>query len=123
MTSYRLNRAAFDEHLLNAEWMRQAMHDRADAAKALAETIAPVYEQGPHPGRYKESFDVESGTHGGAHGDRAYAILRNSAPEALAAEFGTGNNDAHHTLVAALDAIHGESYATAQGSNTPRGEA
>lgn len=120
MATYKLDPVAFDEHLLNAEWMRAAMHERADEAMAFAVSIAPVYEQGPHPGRYKASFEVESGTHGGAHDNRAWAELRNTSPEALSVEFGTENNIAHHVLTRSLDILPGRQYRRASGTNTPR---
>lgn len=123
MPTYRLDYAAFNEHLLNADWMVAEMARRAEQARALAEELAPVYAQGPHPGRYKAAFRVSSGKHGGAHHDRAYAELSNDAPEALSVEFGTEHNDARHVLVQSLDAVGGNVYYRASGSNTPRGEA
>lgn len=122
MVSYRLDRGGFERHLLNAPWMEDHMKRLADGAKDVAEAIAPVYEDGPHPGRYKDSFHVESGTYGGAHHDRAYAVLSNYAPEALSVEFGTENNEAHHVLTHALDSIPGRQYKRAEGSNDPLGE-
>jgi hypothetical protein len=120
--TYRLDRAAFEEHLLNAPFMVAHMKELADGMQAAAEAIAPVDESSGHPGRYRDSFQVESGAHGGKHDNRAYAILWNTAPEALAVEFGTENNDAHHTLAAALSTVPGTQYKAARGSNTARDE-
>lgn len=105
MTTYRLNPAGFRAHLLNAPWMVAEMHRRAERGKDFAEDVAPVDEDGPHPGRYKESFTVESGTRGGIHHDRAYATLRNHAPEAIYVEFGTERQEAEHVLTRAMDVM------------------
>jgi len=107
--------------MLRSPFMQGAMHHRAEAIAARAEAIAPVYEQGPHPGRYKASFRVSSGVRH-AVTSRAYGRVTNVAPEALAVEFGTQNNPAHHTLVVALDAIGyiegGASFAKFRGKTT-----
>lgn len=89
--------------MLNSEFMQEAMHKRAEHGKDFAEPIAPVDEEGPHPGRYKAAFRVSSGTHGGHEHDRAYGRLENDSPEALWVEVGTANNDAHHVLARSLD--------------------
>lgn len=112
MTKYTLDPVAFRENLLNAPFMVEEMKRRAEAIKALAEATAPVDEEGPHPGRYRDSFSIESGRDGGIHSDRAYAIVRNDAvtdgkkPISLAVvvEFGTEHSPAHHTLGRAMDA-------------------
>lgn len=108
--------------LLRSEEMRVMCVDRAEPVKSLAEEIAPVFEQGPHPGRYKASFLIESGTDNGAEKPRAYARVVNLAPEALSAEFGTANNDAHHTLLTALEAASGGRVKAVEALNTPRNE-
>lgn len=92
--------------LLKSPEMQAHMLVRAEAAKAFAETEAPVFETGPHPGRYKAAFHVESGIQHHKT-ERAYAELSNDAPEALFVEFGTRNNAAHHTLTRSLDAMRG----------------
>lgn len=119
-SSFRLDVAAFREEVLNADFMEAHVVTLAEGAKAVAEAIAPEYAEGPHPGRYKGAFKVKHGKNGGEHSDRAFAILYNDAPEALDAEFGTENNDAHHTLTHSLDSIPGEQYERAVGKNTPR---
>ena len=106
--NYRLDYAAFNEHLLNAPFMVEEMRKRAERGKELAEAIAPVGPPPPrdtHAGRYKESFSVEAGEHGGVHNDRAYAVLRNDSPESVIVEFGTENQDGRHVLGRAMDAM------------------
>jgi hypothetical protein len=97
---YHLDRAAFREHVLNAPWMVEAMKSRAERGKVFAESIAPV-----DTGEYAASFEVESGTHGGLHGDRAYATLKNTDPAAPYVEFGNGHDNGEHVLTRALDAM------------------
>lgn len=102
---YKANYAGIGEMLVS-EFLQAEMHERILRAKELAEAIAPVYEAGSHPGRYKGAFVVEYGVRDGKE-PRAYGRLRNVSPEALAVEFGTANNPAHHVLVRALDATGG----------------
>lgn len=118
---FTLDPVAFGEHVLNADFMEDAMAAFVEGAFFVAVDIAPEYSEGPHPGRYRGAFHVSHGKYGGEHADRAYGILSNDAPEALAAEFGTENNDAHHTLTHSLDSIPGTQYERAIGKNTPRG--
>lgn len=107
--------------LLRLPEIEAVCRERAEAVMAVAEATAPVFESGPHPGRYKGAFRVESGTDNGARKPRAFARVINSAPEALAVEFGTVNNDAHHTLRRALEAVLGRVKAV-ESSNTARNE-
>jgi hypothetical protein len=105
VASYHLNRPAFRRLVLNAPWMVEEMHSRAEAGKDFAESIAPdapVIGEG-----YIASFEVESGTNGGIHHDRAYAILRNTSDHARYVEHGTEHNDAHHVLTRATDVMGG----------------
>lgn len=90
--------------MLRSEFMQAAMEARALRVKARAEATAPVYEQGSHPGRYKASFHVTSGVRH-AKTSRAYGRCYNDSPEALYVEYGNVNTPAHHTLLAALDAV------------------
>jgi hypothetical protein len=89
--------------MLRADFMVEEMRTRGEAVKAAAEAAAPVYEQGPHPGRYKEAFEVHAGIRAGRK-PRAHVIVENTSPEALFVEFGNKNVTAHHTLTRALDA-------------------
>lgn len=111
MADYRLDPGLFRQHVLNADFMLAEMAERGERVKAAAEATAPVYVQGSHPGRYRDSFHVTARKDGGIHGDRAEAVIYNDSltddGRSLAAfvEFGTENNDAHHTLIRALDAL------------------
>lgn len=98
---YKKNYAGIGE-MINEPWMVADMHVRAERVAAVAESTAPVFETGPHPGRYKAGFRVTSGSHGGLNGDRAFGRVTNAEPESFHAEYGTVNNPAHHTLGAAL---------------------
>lgn len=108
--------------MLCSGFMQAAMHERADAIRAVAEAIAPEDEASPHRGRYKASFGTTSGVRTGRK-PRAYGRVYNTAPEALAVEYGTRNNVAHHTLMyAAMAAIPGGEHKFRPGTNTPRGD-
>lgn len=103
MTTYRLDRAAFREHVLNAPWMVEHMRARAERAKEFAESIAP--DAPPYGEGYIASFNVEAGTNGGIHHDRAYATLSNDDDAASFVEFGTERQEAQHVLTRALDVM------------------
>lgn len=91
--------------MLNESWMEAEMLRRAEAGRGQAVLDSPVYLQGPHPGRYRDSFQVSSGKHGGQKKDRAWARLENTSPEALWVEVGSVNNPAHHVLARAMDVM------------------
>jgi hypothetical protein len=105
MTTYKLDRAAFREHLLNADWMVEHMRQRAEIGKAFAEADAPFDPYSTDGTHYKDAFEVDSGKNGGAHGDRAYATLRNTDAAARYIEHGTEDTPAFHTLTRALDVM------------------
>jgi hypothetical protein len=98
---YQHNYAAFGEHVLRADWLVAEMAKRAEKVKATAESIAPVDETGPHPGRYKAAFGIRSGIRPGKK-RRAFATVYNDSPEAFFVEFGTEHNPRHRTLGKAL---------------------
>lgn len=100
---FKLDRAGFDAEVLCADFMLAEMRKRGERVKAAAEASAPVDEQSPHAGRYKDSFHLEVGIED-SHGLRAVATVYNDAPEALFVEYGTKNNPRHRTLGKALDA-------------------
>lgn len=102
---YTLDRAGFQEHLLNAPWMVELMKKRAEEGKAYAISVAP--DAPPLGEGYIASFEVESGTHGGVHHDRAYARLSNADDAARFIEWGTERKHAHHVLISALDVMGG----------------
>jgi hypothetical protein len=106
MTSYHLNYGAFRALVLNAPWMVAEMESHIGRAFSAAEAISPVDEGGPHPGRYRASFRVRSGTNGGIHHDRAFAELSNDSPEAVYVEWGNGHEGtAQHVLQRAIDSL------------------
>lgn len=90
--------------MLRADFMLADMVRRAEEVKATAESIAPVYEQGRHPGRYKAAFRVEADPRGGHRHDRAVGRVVNDSPEAFIVEYGNRNTPRHRTLGKALDA-------------------
>lgn len=103
MTTYRLDLAAFREHLLNAEWMVAEMRARAERGLAFAESVAP--DAPPYGEGYIASFHVDAGRDGGVHRDRAYATLSNDDDAAVYIEFGTERTEAQHVLTRALDVM------------------
>lgn len=109
--------------LLQLPEMEAMCRERAELVRTEAIATAPVFETGPHPGRYKDGFqEVTSGTDNGAEKPRAYARVVNDAPEALSVEFGTANNDAHHTLRRALEVASGGTVKAVESKNTARNE-
>jgi hypothetical protein len=93
--------------LLRSPQMEAAMRARAEAIKTKAEATAPVGDpkNDPHPGRYRDSFKVESGRDGGQKKDRAYGRVLNDSPEAFYVEYGSSKVDARHTLLNAAQAV------------------
>jgi hypothetical protein len=93
--------------LLRSPQMEAAMRARAEAIKTKAEATAPVGDpkSDPHPGRYRDSFKVESGRDGGRKRDRAYGRVLNDSPEAFYVEYGSSKIDARHTLLNAAQAV------------------
>lgn len=102
---YHLAYAAFGRHVLNAEWMVEHMHTRAEAGKAFAVGIAPFDPADTDGQHYVDAFEVEAHAHGGVHHDRAVGILRNTDQAALAVEYGNVNTPEHAILRKALDAM------------------
>jgi hypothetical protein len=91
-------------HFLNSYGMQRVVRHYADKIKDRAEEIAPVgspWEPDEHSGRYKASFSVEVHTLGGATNDRAEAIVKNDAPEAIHVEYGHRGREPYHTLLRA----------------------
>ena len=84
--------------MLRSDGMEQAMREHAGTIMAAAQAAAPVWEDGPHPGRYKESFRVTTDKESGAKHDRAGAHVVNDAPEAFYVEFGNRNVERYRTL-------------------------
>lgn len=105
MGTFRPDRVGIGE-MLCAPFIQAEMLKRAEAVKARAEATAPVDLEGPHPGRYKESFHVTVGIREATptRSRRAEAKVINDSPEAFFVEFGTKNNPQHRTLGHALEA-------------------
>jgi hypothetical protein len=104
MGNYKPDHAGIGRMLCSEE-MQAHLRLRAEAVKTAAEAIAPVYEQGPHPGRYKAAFSVEVGIKESSKATRrAVAKVVNDAPEARWVEYGTENNPKHRTLGKSLGA-------------------
>lgn len=94
--------------MLNSKYMQEAMRRRADRGKEYAESVSPTDDgEDGHPGLYKSSFVVSSGSHGGEKHDRAYALLENTSPEAPYVEHGNGTAkyQGDHVLARALDVM------------------
>lgn len=89
--------------MLCAPFMVAEMRRRAVKVEVRAEATAPEYAEGPHPGRYKAAFRVESGVRHGRTA-RAYGRVVNDAPEARWVEYGSKNNPRRRILGRALDA-------------------
>ena len=91
--------------LLRSPEMEKEMLRRAQKIKARAEATAPVGDpkNDPHAGRYRDSFTIISGrTGGGLRHNRAFAEVRNVAPEGFYVEYGTSKVEAQHTLLNAM---------------------
>lgn len=116
-TQIKPNFAGMSE-LLRSDEMRIMCEGRAGPVKSVAEEIAPVDLHSKHPGRYRDSFHIDSGNENGADEPRAFARVVNTAPEALSVEFGTANNHAHHTMLIALETASGGSVKAVQGRNS-----
>ncbi|MGZ6806390.1 MAG: HK97 gp10 family phage protein [Mycobacteriaceae bacterium] len=96
--------------VLRCPEMQAEMRRRAERIKAAAEAMAPVGDAAKgdkHPGQYKASFHVESGSGPSLRGVRAYGRVTNDAPHAAAVEFGNSHSPAQHVLGRALDAAGG----------------
>ncbi|NED31119.1 HK97 gp10 family phage protein [Streptomyces sp. SID8499] len=87
--------------LLKSPMVEAEMLRRAEVIKGVAVALSPVYEQGPHAGHYKESWETDSSSRGGRRRDRAVAVIRNTAYYARWVEYGTERVHAHHVLLRA----------------------
>lgn len=111
---YDLDVEAFGRLVLRSEFMKADMLARAERVKETFQATAPVgspAEGDDHPGRYRDSAHVESGTMRvpGGSGERAYGRVVVEDEAAMSIEFGhTASNgrqvEGSHTLTRALDA-------------------
>jgi hypothetical protein len=90
--------------MLRMPAMEAEMRRRAEVIKGIAQSISPVDTRGPHPGHYRESWEVDSTTRGGRRRDRAVAYVRNPVYYARWVEYGTEKAPAHHVLLRAAQA-------------------
>lgn len=112
MSRYVHNYEAFDQQVLASGWMEADMRARAERIKEQFEATAPVgepYEGDDHPGRFRDSARVTSGTAHFGQGIRAYGRVHVDDPAALSIEFGHHAKNGRfvegsHTLTNALDA-------------------
>jgi hypothetical protein len=103
---YDANYAGIGE-MLCMPGMVADMRRRAEKVKDFAEATAPVDDGGPHPGRYKAAFHVDSGIQQGKT-RRAFGRVTNDSPEAFYVEYGNRNVPKHRTLGTALTAAAGD---------------
>lgn len=102
---YEHNYDAFGQECLRAPFMRSAMRARAAAVMATAQSISEAFVD---TGEYISSFEVSDGiTAYGGKGTRAYGRVTNTAPYALALEFGHGKAPRYRVLGRALFAAGG----------------
>lgn len=93
----------FGDQVLRAPWMVALMHSRATAIHAAALALSPV-----DTGEYVDSFTVTSGVRRTGRTRRAYGRVANTAPHALAVEFGWGPTPKYRVLGKALGAGGGK---------------
>lgn len=99
--------------MLVADFMVDEMQRRAGNVLTRCIETAPVYA-GPfldlHRGRYRDSFFIADETikTAGTGTRRALGRVTNNSPEAFWVEYGTRNNDDHHTMGNALRAAGDE---------------
>lgn len=103
--SYRHDHAAFGEHVLRGEAVRNGLLARAETVRDRAKATARVDETGPHPGRYRDGFEASAPLRTLGGDSRYVGRVENREPEAVFNEFGTDTNTADHTLGRALDSI------------------
>ena len=107
---YEHNYKAFGNEVLRAPWMKAQMHARAYAIMLTARRISPI-----ESGDYIESFEVTDGIRpaGKRQTRRAYGRVTNTAPHAMAVEFGFGRTPRYRVLGKAMSIIPGDQVAGA----------
>jgi len=101
---------AFGNEVLRAPWMRAQMEARAYTVMLTARRLSPI-----ETGEYIESFEVTAGIRptGKRRTRRAYGRVTNTAPHAMAVEFGFGQTKRYRVLGRALNVIPGDTVAGA----------
>lgn len=102
---YEHNYGNFGREVLRAPWMQAVMRARATAVLAAAQQMAPV-----ETGEYRDSFELSDGIRvtGRRRTRRAYGRVTNTAPHALAVEFGWGPTPRYRVLGRALGVVPGD---------------
>ena len=103
---YKHKYRAFGAEVLRAPFMRRQMLDRAYAILQAAQALAPV-----ETGEYLDSFEVDNGIRQTGRSRRAYARVSNTAPHAMAVEFGFGATPRYRVLGHALGVVPGHQKA------------
>lgn len=102
---YEHNYQAFGDQVLRAGFMQAVMRARAVAVQATAQATAPI-----DTGEYVESFEVDSGVRSTGSTRRAYGRVTNTAPHALAVEYGYGPVPRYRTLGKSLHVVGGDAH-------------
>lgn len=89
--------------MLNMPGVVEEMRRRGEQVLQHAIEDSPIRDGGPHPGRMKSSWTMETGRDGGVHKDRAYARISNPTPEAFYNEYGNIHTPRRRILGRALD--------------------
>ncbi len=101
---YEHNYDVFGREVLRAPFMRSAMRARATAIMGQAQATAPIDQA-----EYVASFEISDGfTPFGGEGIRVYARVTNTAPHAIAVEYGFGNVPRYRTLGKSMFAAGGD---------------
>ncbi|HET8589010.1 MAG TPA: hypothetical protein VFM01_05205 [Nakamurella sp.] len=107
MSAFKKNYAGIGE-MLRMPGVEAALREMAERAEAAAVAAAPVGPaDDPHRGRYKASFEVSSGSHGGVHKDRAFGRLENTSEESFYVEYGTSQQEGRHIIRIAAEGSGG----------------
>jgi hypothetical protein len=99
---YEHNYRAFGNEVLRSGFMREQMESRAHVIMLTARRFSPF-----ETGRYIESFEVTSGVTQTGRTRRAYGRVTNTAPHAMAVEFGWRNTPRYRPLGRAIGIIPG----------------
>lgn len=101
---YEHNYRSFGREVLQAEFMQNVMRARAVQIQANAQQMSPV-----ESGDYINSFEVTSGVRatGPRNKRRAFGRVTNTAPHAMAVEFGFGRTPRYRVLGRAAGTVIG----------------
>lgn len=105
---YEHKYGAFGNQVLRVDFMKSQMRFRAAKIMVSAQAMSPV-----ETGEYKASFEIESGVRQTGRTRRAYGRVSNTAPHAMAVEFGWGRTPRYRVLGRALGVVPGDQKAGA----------